>query len=461
MVAPDLPADDNSLELEDYADAVTAAVGDRRDLVVVGQSFGGFTAPLVAARLQADALVFVAGMIPAPGEAPRDWWERTGYQQAVAEQAARDGGATGSDDPYVCYYHDVPRELAALAMSKERAHPSEASMASPWPLDALPDVPTRFVLCTEDRFFPPTFLRRVVAERLGIVPDEIAAGHCVALSRPVELADLLEAAARRPRLRLIDHYDDELRRHNERLRAAAGVRQGDRVLDIGCGAGQTTRDAARDAAPGSALGVDISEEMIERARRRTAEEGVQNASFERGDAQVHPFPPASFDVVMSRFGTMFFADPVAAFTNIARGARPGARLVMMVWQNEQRNEWMTAIREALGGGAAPAARPDPFRPGPFSLGDPAAVESILAAAGFIDVGFAEVHEPVRYGPDDAAALALVRDMRMTKDLLAPLDAAAAQRALVRLRRTLAAHETGDGVLFDSRAWIVTARHAAA
>ena len=107
--------------------------------------------------------------------------------------SARDGGRTGSDDPIVGFYHDVPRALAEEAMRKERAHPSEAAMAAPWPLEALPAVPTRFVLCTEDRFFPADFLRRVVAERLGIVPEEIAAGHCVALSRPEELANLLLA----------------------------------------------------------------------------------------------------------------------------------------------------------------------------------------------------------------------------------------------------------------------------
>src|SRR4029077_16229708 len=97
VVAPDLPSDDDPLELEDYVGAVVAAIGERRDLVVVGQSFGGFTAPLVAARLPVDALVFVAGMIPAPGEAPRDWGKKTGYRQAVEAQAALDGGATGSD----------------------------------------------------------------------------------------------------------------------------------------------------------------------------------------------------------------------------------------------------------------------------------------------------------------------------------------------------------------------------
>ena len=156
----------------------------------LAQSYGGFTAPLVADRLQVDALVLVAGMIPAPGEAPADWWDNTGYRQAVRDQALRDGGLTGNDDPFIAFYHDVPRALAEKAMSKERSESSTA-YNSPWPLDAWPAVPTTFVLCTEDRFFPPAFMRRVVSERLGIIPDEIAASHCVALSRPKELADML------------------------------------------------------------------------------------------------------------------------------------------------------------------------------------------------------------------------------------------------------------------------------
>jgi pimeloyl-ACP methyl ester carboxylesterase len=195
VVAPDLPADDASATLADYADAVVEAVGDRKNLVVVAQSFGGFTAPLVAERLPVEVLVLVAAMVPSPGEAPGDWWANTGHADAVRKQAARDGGLTGNEDPFVAYYHDVPRTLAEQAMSKERAHPSEASMAAPWPLDAWPAVPTKFVLCTEDRVFPAGFLRRVVAERLNIIPDEIAASHCVALSHPKELAEILERYA--------------------------------------------------------------------------------------------------------------------------------------------------------------------------------------------------------------------------------------------------------------------------
>jgi thioesterase domain-containing protein len=197
-VAPDLPSDDDSAGLTDYADTVVEAIAERTNLVVVGQSFGGFTAPLVADRFRTDVLVLVAGMIPRPGEPPGDWWSNTGYRDAVHEQAARDGGLTGNDDPYVSFFHDVPRQLAEQAMSRARAHPSAASQAAPWPLAAWPDVPTKFVLCTEDRFFPPTFLRRLVAERLQIVPDEIAAGHCVALSRPQELANMLAGYAAGP-----------------------------------------------------------------------------------------------------------------------------------------------------------------------------------------------------------------------------------------------------------------------
>lgn len=196
VVAPDLPADGPG-RLSDFvdrvADAVQATVGDApgRPLVVVGHSFGGLTAPLVVDRLGADVLVYVTAMVPVPGQSPDDWWTNSGLSTAVAAQAAVDGGLTGHDDPLVTYYHDVPRPIAEEALRRERRHPP-ADLPDPWPLPALPDVPTHVVLCTEDRFFPAAFMRGLVADRLpGVVPDELAAGHCVALARPKELADLL------------------------------------------------------------------------------------------------------------------------------------------------------------------------------------------------------------------------------------------------------------------------------
>lgn len=189
-VAPDLPSDDDTADLDDYAGVVVDAVGERPEVIVVGHSYGGFTAPLVADRLGVDALVLVSAMIPAPGETAADWWANTGHGEAVRVQAELDGGLTGSDDPFVAFFHDVPRALAEQAQGRERGE-SAAASTQPWPLAAWPDVPTRFVVCTEDRFFPVEFMRGVVADRLGVVPDEIAAGHCVALSRPRELARLL------------------------------------------------------------------------------------------------------------------------------------------------------------------------------------------------------------------------------------------------------------------------------
>jgi pimeloyl-ACP methyl ester carboxylesterase len=189
-VAPDLPVE-RSPTLVECADAVAQAVGSpSTPVAVVAQSFGSFVGPLVAEQLPTQVLILVAGMVPAPGEPPDDWWEHTGYAEAVREQAAIDGGLTGNEDPFISFYHDVPRPLAEEAMRRERSG-SIVGLDEPWPVDAWPSVPTRFVLCTEDRFFPPAFMRRVVADRLGIEPDEIAAGHCVALSKPAELAALL------------------------------------------------------------------------------------------------------------------------------------------------------------------------------------------------------------------------------------------------------------------------------
>jgi SAM-dependent methyltransferase len=245
-------------------------------------------------------------------------------------------------------------------------------------------------------------------------------------------------------------YDAELHRHDEVLRRACGVQPYEQVLDIGCGLGQTTCEAARLARPGSALGVDISEPAIERARELAQTQGVHNVSFERADAQVHRFPPERFDLAMSRFGTMFFDDPVAAFANIGRALRPAGRLVMMVWQAGERNEWEVAIRQSLKAVASEG-------PDAFSLADPPTVTGTLEAAGFAGATFSDVHEPVYYGADVSAALDWVRGFACTREVLSRLDPAAMERALGRLREMLAGHLSGDGVWFDSRAWIVSAR----
>ena len=246
-------------------------------------------------------------------------------------------------------------------------------------------------------------------------------------------------------------YDAELQRHDAVLRPAWGIQPHEHVLDIGCGRGQTTCAAARMAHAGRALGVDISAPAIERARELAQAQGIRNVSFEQADAQVHAFPQAGFDLAISRFGTMFFADPVAAFGNVGRALRPGGRLVMMVWQAAGRNEWEVAIRRALGGnGESPDA---------FSLGHPSTAAGILGAAGFTGVSFTEVREPVYYGPDVAAALDWVRGFRSTREVLDRLETAAAADAVGRLREMLAGHLGENGVWLGSRAWIVSARRA--
>jgi len=205
---------------------------------------------------------------------------------------------------------------------------------------------------------------------------------------------------------------------------------------------------------GSALGVDVSGPAIERARELAGAQGVRNVTFEQADAQVHRFPRERFDLAVSRFGTMFFAEPVAAFANIGRALRPGGRLVMMVWQAGERNDWYMAIRRSLSGAGESAV---PAGPDPFSLADPPVVTGILSAAGFGDVSFADVCEPMYFGPDVTTALDWVRGFACTREAFGRLDPDGAERALGRLRVMLAEHNGDRGVRFGSRAWIVTAR----
>jgi pimeloyl-ACP methyl ester carboxylesterase len=190
-VAVDLPAGDETAGLAAYADAVVIAAGRRSPLVVVGQSMGGLTAPLVCARLPVELLVLVNAMIPLPGETGGDWWTVTGQRDARAAYWEREGIAGDPDDDTVMYFHDVPADVTAAALQQPFAQ-SGRPFADPWPLPAWPDVPTRVLAGREDRLFPAEFQRRVSADRLGLSVDEVPGCHLAPLSRPVELADRLE-----------------------------------------------------------------------------------------------------------------------------------------------------------------------------------------------------------------------------------------------------------------------------
>ncbi|HEV3124024.1 MAG TPA: alpha/beta hydrolase [Candidatus Dormibacteraeota bacterium] len=194
VVAPDLPCDDDSAGLAEYTDVVVDAIGDRRSLVLVAQSMAGFTAPLVCERVPVDLLAMLAAMVPLPGEPPGDWWANTGWEQARREQDEREGRPTDAPfDPMVTFFHDVAPDVAAEAFASPPRAQSNTPFEKPWPLAAWPDVPTRILLCRNDRFFPAEFMRRVVKQRLGITPDEMDSGHLPALSRPNELVERLEA----------------------------------------------------------------------------------------------------------------------------------------------------------------------------------------------------------------------------------------------------------------------------
>jgi SAM-dependent methyltransferase len=253
-----------------------------------------------------------------------------------------------------------------------------------------------------------------------------------------------------------ERYDASVRRYYPRLREAARIAAADRVLDIGCGCGETTCDAARIAVSGLALGLDLSARMIECARARARAEGLANVNFEQADAQVYPFEAQAFDLAISRFGAMFFADPLAAFRNVGRALRPGGRLALLAWQELKRNEWLLLIRRALAMGRT-LPEPPVGAPGPFGLADADAVRRILAEAGFADVALDDVDEPMYFGTDTDDALGFARTTGPVKGLLDDLDEPAAARALEALRAELAARETPEGVLLDSRAWLITAR----
>lgn len=192
VVTPDLPCDDDAYGFADYVKVELDAIGDRRDLVVVAQSMGAYSATMLCDQVPVELLVLVAAMTPRPGESGGEWWANTGQREAQRAAAVAEGRDPDDDSPEAIFLHDVPPDVAAASAAHVRDQ-SGTPFAAPWPLASWPDVPTRFLLCRHDRLFPADFQRLVVRERLGLVPDEMDGGHLPALAHPHELVERLES----------------------------------------------------------------------------------------------------------------------------------------------------------------------------------------------------------------------------------------------------------------------------
>lgn len=250
-----------------------------------------------------------------------------------------------------------------------------------------------------------------------------------------------------------DFYEKGNTHLRRRLVDGAAITPSARVLDIGCGTGQSTRDAARVAA--SALGVDLSSKMLERARKQSADEGLLNVEFVQADAQVHPFEAGTFDVAISSFGVMFFNDPVAAFANIGRALVPGGRIAFMAWRGVDDNEWLNIIRTSLAMGR-PLFVPPPDAPTPFSLADATRVEERFTAAGFTGIELEPIDETMWFGDDLDTAWNFFSSAGLVKGLTEDLDAPTRQQALDNLRAAIESKAGPDGFQLQSAAWLITA-----
>jgi SAM-dependent methyltransferase len=260
------------------------------------------------------------------------------------------------------------------------------------------------------------------------------------------------------------HWVDNTERHDRMLAPylaavveAAELSATDRVLDVGCGTGALTRSTARLAVDGQATGVDLSARMVAAAREITDAEGPINASFEEVDAQSHEFRVDGFDTLVSRFGVMFFDDPVAAFANLHRAMRPGGRVAFACWQGFSDNEWLHVPGEAMASqvGVAPAPALDGV--GPFSLADPDRIRHVMGDAGYDGVTVDAIGGPMVVGADVDDSVGYLSGNQVVHGMLDGQDPEAVERALDAARDALAAHAGPHGVVVSGKAWLVTAR----
>jgi SAM-dependent methyltransferase len=253
------------------------------------------------------------------------------------------------------------------------------------------------------------------------------------------------------------HYDAAVARQERRLQQAAAIAPTDRVLDVGCGCGDSTRNAARSASAGQAYGVDLIPQLINRARHRASELGLVNATFDVADAQVYPFVGASFDLIISRHGATFFADSVAAFGNLRQALRPEGRIVLVAWAAAEQNEWLQMIGNAVAPGT-PLPAPPSQAPGPFGFAEPSRAHEVLLAAGLQKIDVVGVREPMWLGADAADAFNFVRGLAFVRGLLRDRDLPDVAAAEARLRAALEASASATGVELESAAWLISARN---
>jgi SAM-dependent methyltransferase len=256
---------------------------------------------------------------------------------------------------------------------------------------------------------------------------------------------------------LQDQLDAQVAPHGLAALEAAAAQAGERALDIGCGTGTTTVQLATSVAPGGSVeGLDISPSMVAAAQQRAESAGVGNASFTVADAQAHPFEAGAYDLVFSRFGVMFFSDPVAAFTNMRSALRPGGRLVFSCWQGPAENEWVSRPLEATRRHIDLPLGNDPTAPGPLSLSDPERVRGILADAGYSEVELQDVRLPVRLGETVEAAVDFMYALNPATAGLDDRDAQLARDIRQSLGEVFADYLGPDGVETPSATWLVKA-----
>ena len=256
-------------------------------------------------------------------------------------------------------------------------------------------------------------------------------------------------------VRYIDRVERMLDGMTAILADAVAAKPGERILDVGCGGGPTTAGYAEAVgATGHVLGADISEPILELARSRYGD--INNIEFVTADAGSYAFEPASFDVFTSRFGVMFFPDPVAAFSNIRKALKPDGRVCFMCWRPIKENPWMGEAAQAAFEFVTPPEKPEPGAPGPFSLGETARTQELLSAAGFRDIEFVKIDDQANLGTVEHA-LEWLSNMGPAAKPLQEADEASRNKAMAAMRQVFEQKLTGEGVIFPAATWIVNAR----